>query len=323
LAAARAAAGAQHYPEGALYIVATPIGNLADISLRALHVLELAQVVACEDTRHTQTLLRAYGIDKPAAALLAVHQHNETEAAQAVLDRLRLGQRVAYASDAGTPGVSDPGARLVAAARAAGHAVVPLPGASSVTALLSAAGVIDDDPGFVFVGFLPAKAGERDAAVTALAQERRAVVVLEAPHRIAALAGALAVLGSRPLTVGRELTKQFEEIATLPCADFSAWLQAGPQRGRGEFALVLHPVAVVVDSDEPVRVLRLLLAELPLKSAVKLAVEITGAPRNTLYEEALRIQGKRHPRGGGDPEFPDPMVQIQKDGSPGFPPPRE
>ncbi|TWO69860.1 16S rRNA (cytidine(1402)-2'-O)-methyltransferase [Caenimonas sedimenti] len=290
LGAARAAAGAQHYPEGALYVVATPIGNLADISMRALHLLGLADAVACEDTRHTQTLLRAYGIDKPGTALLAVHQHNETEAAQAVLERLRLGQRVAYASDAGTPGVSDPGARLVAAVRAAGHAVVPLPGASSVTALLSAAGAVDDDPGFVFAGFLPAKAGERDSAVAALALERRAVVVLEAPHRIAALAASLAVLGERPVTVGRELTKQFEEIATLPCAGFSAWLQAGPQRGRGEFALALHPVARVVDSDEPLRVLRLLLAELPLKSAVKLAAEITGAPRNTLYEAALQLK---------------------------------
>ena len=140
LDAAREAAASQHYPQGALYVVATPIGNLADISLRALHVLQLADAVACEDTRHTQALLRAYGIDKTAAQLLAVHQHNEAEAAQAVIERLRQGQRVAYASDAGTPAVSDPGARLVAAVREAGLRVVPLPGASSVTAALSVAG---------------------------------------------------------------------------------------------------------------------------------------------------------------------------------------
>jgi 16S rRNA (cytidine1402-2'-O)-methyltransferase len=288
-AAARAAAGAQHYPEGALYVVATPIGNLADITLRALHVLDLAEAVACEDTRHTQALLRAYGIEKAAGAWLAVHQHNEAEAAGAVLERLRLGQRVAYASDAGTPGVSDPGARLAAAARAAGFPVVPLPGASSVTALLSVAGVAED-PAFVFLGFLPAKPGERAGAVAALAAERRAVVLLEAPHRIAALATALASLGERPVTVGREITKQFEEIATLPCAGLAAWLEAGPQRGRGEFALLLHPVAQAVDGDEPLRVLRLLLEELPLKSAVKLAAEITRAPRNALYEAALRLK---------------------------------
>jgi 16S rRNA (cytidine1402-2'-O)-methyltransferase len=160
LNAARDAAASQHYPQGALYVVATPIGNLADISLRSLHVLQLADVVACEDTRHTQALLRAYGIDKAASQLLAVHQHNESEAAQAVVERLRQGQRVAYASDAGTPAVSDPGARLVAAVREAGLRCVPLPGASSVTAALSVAGAMADDGAFVFAGFLPAKTGE-------------------------------------------------------------------------------------------------------------------------------------------------------------------
>ena len=163
LNAARDAAASQHYPQGALYVVATPIGNLADISLRALHVLQLADIVGCEDTRHTQALLRAYGIDKTASQLLAVHQHNESEAAQAVIERLRQGQRVAYASDAGTPAVSDPGARLVAAVRDAGFRCVPLPGASSVTALLSVAGALGDDGSFVFAGFLPAKVGEREA----------------------------------------------------------------------------------------------------------------------------------------------------------------
>jgi 16S rRNA (cytidine1402-2'-O)-methyltransferase len=290
LAAARDAAGAQDYPEGALYIVATPIGNLADITLRALHVLQLADVVACEDTRHTQSLLRAYGIDKPPAALLAVHQHNEAEAAQAVIARLRDRKRVAYASDAGTPGVSDPGARLAAAVRAEGLRVVPLPGASSVTTLLSAAGLAGDDPSFVFAGFLPAKATEREQAVLALAQEPRAVVLLEAPHRIDALATALAVLGPRPVSIGRELTKQFEEIATVPCAQLPAWLAASAERKRGEFALVLHAQPVPAAAGEGERVLRLLMEELPVKSAVRLAAEITGEPRNALYEAALKLK---------------------------------
>ena len=142
LTAAREAAGSQHYPQGALYVVATPIGNLADISLRALHVLQLVDAVSCEDTRHTQTLLRAYGIDRPTGQLIALHRHNEVQAAQAVVRRLQDGQRIAYASDAGTPAVSDPGARLVAAVRDAGLRVVPLPGASSVTAALSVAGSV-------------------------------------------------------------------------------------------------------------------------------------------------------------------------------------
>jgi 16S rRNA (cytidine1402-2'-O)-methyltransferase len=291
LAAAREAASSQNYPQGALYVVATPIGNLADISLRALHILELADCIACEDTRHTQALLRAYGIAKPAGGWLSVHQHNEAQGAQEVVRRLRQGERIAYASDAGTPGVSDPGARIAAAVQAAGLAVVPIPGASSVTAVLSAAGAAGEDAGFVFQGFLPAKPQERQQEVDQLRDEPRAVVLLEAPHRIGALAEALGMLGERQVTVGRELTKQFEEIATLSCAGLPAWLAGSPQRSRGEFALVLHPVAVAEDDREALRVLRLLLAELPVKSAVKLAAEITGAPRNGLYELALKEKG--------------------------------
>ena len=294
LQAARDAAGAQHYPQGTLYVVATPIGNLADITLRALHVLEIVDAIACEDTRHTQSLLRAYSIDRPGARLLAVHQHNEAEAAQGVIARLAQGERIAYVSDAGTPGVSDPGARLTAAVREAGHRVLPLPGASSVTTLLSAAGLVgseDDGSAFVFAGFLPTKAGERDTAVQRLAHEPRAVLLLEAPHRIEAMAKALAALGPRRVTLGRELTKQFEEIATVAAEALPVWLAAGPQRTRGEFALVLHPSAKAEDdAGDGERVLRLLLAELPVKTAVKLAAEITGAPRNALYDAALRLR---------------------------------
>lgn len=293
LSAAREAAGAQHYPQGALYLVATPIGNLADISLRSLHVLALADTIACEDTRHTQQLLRAYGIDKSAGQLLAVHQHNEAQAAQTVVDRLRQDQRVAYVSDAGTPGISDPGARLVAQVRAAGLRSIPLPGASSVTTVLCAAGVVesgDAASGFVFRGFLPSKATERAQAVQTLAGESRAVVLLEAPHRIEALAQALASLGPRLVTVGRELTKQFEEIATVAAEGFAAWLAADANRSRGEFALVLHPAPASTGSAPDDRVLKLLLAELPLKTAVKLAADITGEARNALYERALALK---------------------------------
>ena len=285
----------QHYPDATLYVVATPIGNLADITLRALHVLQLVQAVACEDKRHTQPLLRQYGIDKP---LLAVHQHNEAEAAGSVVERLQRGERVAYVSDAGTPAVSDPGARLVAAVRAAGFRVMPLPGASSVTAVLSAAGVTraggssDSGTSFVFAGFLPPKPGERDQAIELLRTDSRTTVILEAPHRIEALARALAALQGRLITVGRELTKQFEEIATLPAEDLSAWINAGPQRTRGEFALVLHPSITHEGPDDSLRILKLLLAELPLKTAVRLVAQITNAPRNELYDTALKLKNE-------------------------------
>ena len=293
LHAAQSAAGAQHYPQGSLYVVATPIGNLADITLRALHVLALADTVACEDTRHTQTLLRAYGIDKPAAQLLAVHQHNEMQAAQEVGTRLRQGQRVAYVSDAGTPGISDPGARLVAQLRDQGLRVIPLPGASSVSALLSAAGIDDTGaPGFVFAGFLPAKAAERAAALEGLQTQARAVVLLEAPHRMEALAQALAAWGPRAVTIGRELTKQFEEIHTLPAAELAAWLDADSNRLRGEFTLVLHPAASAVVTAQDDRVLTLLMEHLPLKTAVQLAAHISGESKNALYARALALKEK-------------------------------
>jgi len=294
LQAAEDAAAAQDYPAATLYVVATPIGNLADITLRALHVLQRVDLIACEDTRHTQALLRTYGIDRATGQLLALHQHNEEQAAVNVLARLQQGARVAYVSDAGTPAVSDPGARLVAAVAQAGLRVLPLPGASSVTTVLSVAGLAAQPAqrGFVFAGFLPSKTSERASAVEQLVHEARAVVLLEAPHRIEALAQALAPLGARRVTVGRELTKQFEEIVTLAAADFGAWLAADAHRTRGEFALVLHPADAVIPSPSQSRVLPLLLAELPLKTAVKLAAEITGEPRNRLYEQALKLQSE-------------------------------
>jgi 16S rRNA (cytidine1402-2'-O)-methyltransferase len=288
LVAAQDASASQAHPPACLYVLATPIGNLADIGLRALHVLTLADALACEDTRHSQALLRSYGIDKAASAFLALHQHNESSAAEQVILRLQSGQRVAYLSDAGTPAISDPGAKLVALVQAAGFRVIPIPGASSVTAMLSVSGC-QGDGSFVFLGFLPSKSTERQTAIQAMAQEARSQVFLEAPHRIDAVAKDMAILGERMLSVGRELTKQFEEVAVMPANKLSAWLGESAQRSKGEFALVLHPLTVAPSGlGEAERVLDLLLAELPTKSAVRLAAQISGAPRNSLYALALQ-----------------------------------
>jgi 16S rRNA (cytidine1402-2'-O)-methyltransferase len=293
--AAAEAAGAQQYPAGALYVVATPIGNLADLTLRAIHVLALVDVLACEDTRVSAGLLRHLGLDKP---LLALHQHNETQAAAQVLQCLAQGQRVAYVSDAGTPAVSDPGAALVAQVAAAGHRVLPIPGASSALAALSVAGDACSS-GFAFIGFLPARGTERAAALRALAQGTTAQLLFEAPHRIEALAGELAALGpQRLVTLCRELTKQFETVITLPAATLPAWLAADANRLRGEFVLVLHAPAVTRDAPSaglPAAardVLVVLLRELPLKQAVSLAAELSAAPRNALYQAALQLKAE-------------------------------
>ena len=288
--AAAGAAGAQQYPTGALYVVATPIGNLADLTLRAIHVLGLVDAIACEDTRHSVPLLRQLGLDKP---LLALHQHNEREAAEGVVSRLSRGERVAYVSDAGTPAISDPGAALVAAVRAAGQRCIPIPGASSAVAALSVAGDVSG-ASFNFEGFLPSRAGERAQALKALADSDRTQVLFEAPHRIETLAAALAeTCGARPVTLCRELTKQFETVATMPANELVAWLAADSNRARGEFVLVVHALArPAVDAAASAHdtTLRTLLAELPLKQAVALAAQLTGAPRNTLYERALALK---------------------------------
>ncbi|MBL8329157.1 MAG: 16S rRNA (cytidine(1402)-2'-O)-methyltransferase [Rubrivivax sp.] len=288
--AAQAAAGSQQYPKGTLYVVATPIGNLADLSLRALHVLGLADHVACEDTRHSGALLRHLGLSKP---LLALHEHNEAEAAARVCALLAQGLRVAYISDAGTPAVSDPGAALVAAVIDAGHGVSPIPGASSALAALSVAGDTGA-AGFRFVGFLPAKGAERQAALASCLADAAAQLLFEAPHRIESLAQALA-LGApqRRLSLCRELTKQFESVQRLTGAELPAWLAADEHRRRGEFVLVLHalpPAPAAALPEAALATLRCLLAELPLKQAVSLAAQISGAPRNALYEAALALR---------------------------------
>lgn len=292
--AAAAAAGAQQYPAPALYLVATPIGNLADITLRAVHVLGLVDAVACEDSRITGSLLQHLGLHKP---LIALHQHNERAGAAVVMQHLRAGQRVAYASDAGTPAVSDPGAALVQAVSAESFRVVPIPGASSVVAALSVAGAAAS-PAFRFCGFAPHKGQERQRALDAACDDAATQVWFEAPHRIVSLAAGWAARGpARRVTLCRELTKQFETVVTLAAADLPAWLAADPQRTRGEFVVVLHARASdraeeAVDADAQ-RVLDALLAELPLKQAVSLAARISGAPRNILYERALQGRARR------------------------------
>jgi 16S rRNA (cytidine1402-2'-O)-methyltransferase len=292
LQAAQAAAGLQQYPAGALYIVATPIGNLADMSLRAIHVLSLADAVACEDTRHSAPLLRHLGLDKP---LLAVHEHNEREAAGEVLARLTRGERVAYISDAGTPAVSDPGAALVAAAQAAGYRCIPLPGASSALAALSVAGDVVG-AGFVFTGFLPTRGAERAQSLKRLAARDDTQVLFEAPHRIESLLQGLAeVCPERSVTLCRELTKQFETVVTLPASELPAWLAGDANRVRGEFVLVVHALRPSASDDALAAhdaTLRTLLGELPLKQAVALAAELTGAPRNALYARALALKAE-------------------------------
>ena len=273
-------------------MVATPIGNLADLSLRALHVLGLVDAVACEDTRVSAQLLRHYGLHKP---LLALHQHNEREAAQGLAERLQRGERIALISDAGTPAVSDPGARLVAELQRAGLRCIPIPGASSTLAALSVAG---DElaQGFRFVGFLPPKGEARAKGLAALEDSPDALVLFEAPHRVADLAAELAQRWpQRGVTWCRELTKQFESVHRLLCAELPALLERDPHAQRGEFALVLHaqpPQAAEGLAPEAERQLQILMEELPLKQAVGLAARLSGVARNTLYARALILKGE-------------------------------
>jgi len=289
-------AAGQSYPPGTLYVVATPIGNVADLSLRALHVLGLADAIACEDTRNTAQLLSRVGLQRP---LVAVHEHNEREAAVRIVERLQAGERIAYVSDAGTPGISDPGARLVEAARAAGQRVVPLPGPSAAVAALSVAGeMLDAGAGrFTFIGFLPTKAKARADAIAGLAALDHAWVLYEAPHRIADTLAALAagLPAGRRVLIGRELTKLFEETPVMTVAEAPGWLAAEASRGKGEFVLVVEGAAAAAGEAGPdpeaQRVLSLLLAELPAKRAAKLAAAITGAPTDALYQLALAQRG--------------------------------
>jgi 16S rRNA (cytidine1402-2'-O)-methyltransferase len=275
--------------ECALYVVATPIGNLSDITLRALEVLEASDTIAAEDTRNTRHLLQHHGIAH--TRLLALHQHNERGAADKVVTLLGQGQAVALVSDAGTPAVSDPGSVLVDIVRNAGFRVIPVPGASAVIAALSASGVAN--PHFLFYGFLPNKSSARRAALQALAEHTCTLVFYEAPHRIVECAQDLhEIFGSeREIVFAREITKLFENIHRCKLGAATAWLNSDPNNQRGEFVLLVSGAEPRAGLDaETDRVLALLLEDLPLKQAVQLAVRITGANKNELYERALELK---------------------------------
>lgn len=274
---------------GTLYVVATPIGNLSDITLRALEVLKAVDVIAAEDTRLTIRLLDRHGIS---AKMLAVHEHNERRAAERVIGMLAEGKAVALVSDAGTPGISDPGAQVVAAVRDAGYAVVPVPGANAAAALLSVSGF--DASQFLFCGFLPSRATERRRVLAGLAAQTAMLVFYEAPHRVIdSVTDICAALGGeRDIVIARELTKIHETVHRCQLDAAVAWLQADDNRQRGEFVLAVQgaPERQQGEDADAETVLKVLLAELPLKQAVALAVKLTGGNRNVLYQRALSLK---------------------------------
>ncbi len=279
--------------QGILYVVATPIGNLGDITLRAIETLKMVDAIAAEDTRHTSGLLSHFGISKK---LIAVHEHNEQQSAEKLLAQLKAGENIALVTDAGTPAVSDPGALVVNVVRKAGIKVVPIPGVSAVVTALSASGITQN--GFYFYGFLPASGAARRKQLEALKAQTVTLVLYEAPHRIVECVEDLAKVlgGERQLTFARELTKTFETIYTCPVSLASAWLHADANQQRGEFVLLVEAAPIVQlqeISEEAQRVLKCLLAELPLKQAVALATEITQLKKNDLYEFALKLKNDR------------------------------
>lgn len=279
---------------GTLYVVATPIGNLQDITLRALETLRSVDAIAAEDTRHTAHLLSHYAIRKK---LIAVHEHNERKSAEILLSRLQGGESIALVTDAGSPCISDPGSLVVDKARDSGIKVVPVPGASAVIAALSAAGIVSN--GFLFYGFLPASAAQRRKALDALKCQNVTLVFYEAPHRVVACMEDMAEVlgGERKVTIARELTKTFETFHRSSLEESINWLRSDSDHQRGEFVLMVEAMPEQDDStanSEAERILRLLLADLPLKQAVKLAAGITGAKKNALYESALTLQSKSH-----------------------------
>lgn len=283
----------QRFPARALYVVSTPIGNLGDISIRALSVLEMMDAVACEDTRNTGQLMKRYGLSKP---MIATHQHNEAEAAQKIIERLQRGERVALVSDAGTPAISDPGTRVVDAVLSASLSVIPIAGPSAVTAAISTSGLSGE--GFQFFGFLPSKDAQRDSALQALSNSPAVLVFYEAPHRVLDTVGAMRqVFGEqRRIVIARELSKLFEQIHRCALSEAAAWLAADSNRQRGEFVLLIEGAKRSnSESDsllEARRLLTILLEECPVSQAAALAARITGVKKNTLYAMALDISNR-------------------------------
>ena len=276
---------------GSLYVVATPIGNLDDISARALKLLREVSLIAAEDTRHSQRLMQHFGISTP---LAACHEHNERDEGSRFITRLLAGDNVALISDAGTPLISDPGYHLVRQARAAGINVVPVPGACALIAALSAAGLPSDR--FIFEGFLPAKAVGRRARLEAVKEEPRTLIFYEAPHRILECLQDMESVfgGERPALLARELTKTFETLKGLPLSELRQFVESDSNQQRGECVVLVAgwtaPESDEAISSESMRILDLLLKEMPLKRAAALAAQITGERKNVLYQVALDKQ---------------------------------
>jgi len=271
-----------------LYVVATPIGHLSDLSLRAIDVLRRVDTTAAEDTRVARVLLDHIGAHP---TLIASHEHNEARMAQAIVERIRAGQAVALTSDAGTPGISDPGARVVAAVHAAGLPVIPVPGASAVTALLSVAGFAE--PRFRFEGFLPARSRARRERLATLARSDAVVVIYESPHRIIETVRDLAdtLEPDRIVVLGRELTKRFEQLHRTTAGALVDWLDADPDRRRGEFVIAFDAAPAELAQEQPVdALLAALCAELPVRQSARLIASATGLRANDLYRRAVALR---------------------------------
>lgn len=281
----------QDWPDASLYVVATPIGNVADMSLRAWQALLRCNVIAAEDTRVSRPLLELWGINTP---LIAAHQHNEARAAQDIVARLEQGERVGLISDAGAPAVSDPGARIVRRVREAGFRVIPIPGPSAVIAALMGSGVTtDENPAFVFAGFMPPKAAARRQWLRDWCFLAAPVVMFESPHRLrASVADIAGVCGpQRLLTVARELSKRFEQIETVAAGEAAEWLAADAHRLQGEFVLIVHQEDNVRQDDaaspDDIRLADALLESLSVRDAARVLVKAGGMSRDAAYKLAL------------------------------------
>ena len=279
----------QSYPAATLYVLATPIGNTGDITLRALHALSVVDAIICEDTRTTGVLLAQYGISKE---LIASHQHNERSVSAQIVARLSKGERIALVTDAGTPAVADPGSRLVDAVHSAGLRVTPIPGASALVCALSASGLPADR--FYFVGFLPSRTTARETLLESLEGITSTLVFYEAPHRITETLQSFSTVfkADRRIVIARELTKRFEEIHRCLLSEAHIWVEENPHHARGEFVLMVEGEKADTDADETEakRILSVLLSELPVSQATALASRISGVRKNRLYEYALQMK---------------------------------
>lgn len=282
----------QNWPKSTLYVVATPIGNLSDLGLRAWYALTHADLIAAEDTRTSRVLFEKWGISTP---VISAHQHNENSAARDICLRLGEGQRVALVSDAGSPSICDPGARVVKLVQEAGHRIIPIPGPSAVTTALMSSGVVNNsDPSYIFVGFVPSKTSLRLQWLSSWTNFSIPIVLFETPHRIVKTVNDIIdIYGeTRNLTIARELTKRFEEIISAPVKTLPNWLGQTSRRCRGEFTIVIHPPSASksfeqeVDADTDF-LLKKLLKTVSVRDTVQILTRVTGRSRGYLYQRAL------------------------------------